>query len=65
MPWLPNAPNPGSDEALDMGCTCAVLDNDYGNLGWWWITEGCLVHDVKEEEPEGRCRRCGEWCDYC
>ena len=23
-------PNPGSDEALEMGCTCVVLDNNHG-----------------------------------
>mgnify|MGYP001581090404 CR=1 FL=1 len=28
-------PNPGSDEALRLGCTCAVLDNNYGR-GFPW-----------------------------
>ena len=23
--------NPGSDEAVDKGCTCAVMDNGHGN----------------------------------
>ncbi len=26
-------PNPGSDEALEKGCTCPVLDNGHGK-GW-------------------------------
>jgi len=26
----PNNPNPGSDEALDQGCVCAILDNNHG-----------------------------------
>ena len=49
--WLPNAPNPGSDKALTMGCKCAVLDNHHGHRGMdnpygWWITVGCPVHNV-------------------
>jgi hypothetical protein len=23
-------PNPGSDEAIEKGCTCPVIDNSYG-----------------------------------
>ncbi len=26
-------PNPGSDEAIKAGCTCPILDNEYGK-GW-------------------------------
>jgi hypothetical protein len=42
-------PNPGSDEAIDRGCICPVLDNGRGNpeLGrtrGWWITSGCPLH---------------------
>ena len=48
-------PNPGSQEALDAGCTCAVLDNNHGKYapypplageteGGWWITGGYPVH---------------------
>lgn len=47
-------PNPGSDEALDQGCTCAVLDNNHGKFApWgkdgWWITAGCPLHAFAEE----------------
>jgi hypothetical protein len=47
-------PNPGSDEAITLGCTCAVLDNGHGNpeLGktrGFWITEGCPIHNQKRE----------------
>lgn len=42
---------PGSDAALDKGCTCAVLENGHGSgrggVGakfGWWITEECPVH---------------------
>lgn len=50
-------PNPGSDEALALGCTCAVLDNHHGKGFPWpsvddpsassvsfWITDGCPLH---------------------
>lgn len=42
-------PNPGSKEALDAGCTCAVLDNCHGKQApvppdCWYITAGCPVH---------------------
>ena len=42
-------PNPGSPKAVEMGCTCAVLDNCHG-AAWFerahgfWITEGCPLH---------------------
>jgi hypothetical protein len=43
-------PNPGSDEAIEQGCTCPVLDNGHGDqtLGdtrGFWITSGCPLHD--------------------
>jgi hypothetical protein len=52
------APSPGSDEALDLGCTCPVLDNAHGKgaQGTWdkpegeklfWITWGCPLHAPK------------------
>jgi len=42
--------NPGSDEALDLGCTCSVIDNGHGygargREGRFWITAGCPLHD--------------------
>ena len=46
------APNPGSDLAIDMGCTCPILDNGHGRGAWWgtkektafWIDESCVIH---------------------
>lgn len=44
-----NAPNPGSDAAIEQGCTCPVLDNAHGK-GWmgspnhFWINGDCPVH---------------------
>lgn len=44
-------PNPGSDEAGEMGCTCPVMDNGHGNqeLGdtrGFWISDDCPIHGV-------------------
>jgi hypothetical protein len=46
-------PNPGSDEALSMGCICPVLDNGHGRMppyppSGWWVTEGCPLHAPTE-----------------
>lgn len=30
MPKKKKVPNPGSNEALELGCTCAVFDNGHG-----------------------------------
>ena len=50
--------HPGSEEALDLGCICAILDNNHGKYApWqpdgWWITEGCPVHapGLREQDP--------------
>jgi hypothetical protein len=42
-------PNPGSDEAIDMGCTCAVLDNAhgrgyFGEPGVFVMSGDCPLH---------------------
>lgn len=49
------APNPGSDEAISLGCKCPVIDNGHGR-GWmggikdddgetiFVYTVGCPVH---------------------
>jgi len=42
-------PNPGSDEAIELGCTCPVLDNGHGDeeLGktrGFWISGNCEIH---------------------
>ncbi len=46
----PSIPNPGSDSAISLGCSCPVLDNCHG-LGYMrqagvFVTNGdCIVHD--------------------
>lgn len=32
-PTVAETPNPGSDEAIEQGCVCPVLDNHHGR-GW-------------------------------
>lgn len=48
---VPVIPNPGSDEALDLGCTCPVLDNShgYGYKGIFVMNGPCPIHGVKNE----------------
>jgi hypothetical protein len=53
---ISKTPNPGSDEALDLGCLCPVMDNNHGQGSDWgynkfWISESCPLH-VKEEKKE-------------
>lgn len=43
-------PNPGSDEAINQGCICPVIDNgrgseELGRIRGFYYTVGCLVHD--------------------
>ena len=50
-------PNPGSGEALDMGCTCPVMDNRRGTRfmgysGVYAINQTCPVHNPKETTDE-------------
>ena len=52
-------PDPGSDKARKLGCTCPVLDNAHGKGAWgttgkgrlYWFNEHCKVHHpIKKEE---------------
>lgn len=56
-------PHPGSEKAIEMGCTCPVLDNEHGR-GFtmsgelcFWMSEGCPIHnkpEVKKDDVTGR-----------
>ena len=53
-----NRPHPGSDEALDQGCSCPVLDNARGaGIGCdgeqfgWWISGDCPMHGEQPSPP--------------
>lgn len=54
-------PNPGSKDAINMGCTCAVLDNGHGagcgqftdsGEPCFWITENCPIHGIESSKGE-------------
>jgi hypothetical protein len=49
-------PNPGSNDALKIGCLCPVLDNAHGKgymcmEGVFVYREGCPVHSANKENP--------------
>jgi len=42
-------PNPGSEEAIDLGCSCPIMDNSYGEgymgmEGVFVYNAGCSLH---------------------
>lgn len=49
---MPSKPNPGSDEAFVIGCTCARIDNAYGRGAYrdangepqFWVASNCPIH---------------------
>lgn len=46
---------PGSDEAIEAGCTCPVLDNAHGEgymgqEGVYVYVEGCPIHPFRGDE---------------
>jgi len=46
--------NPGSSEAIALGCICPVMDNNHGRgqNGQFWYVEGCPYH-----QPTTRIRK--------
>ncbi len=46
-------PNPGSDEAIALGCKCPTLDNAHGkgargDPDLFWINKDCPIHGGKK-----------------
>lgn len=45
-------PNPGTPEAVALGCHCPIYDNRHGvevpGHEGWWIVLGCPVHAPTE-----------------
>lgn len=47
-----HVPSPGSYAAIELGCTCPVLDNNYGHGAYrdgsgeimYWKSDDCPVH---------------------
>lgn len=54
----PKTPNPGSDEAIKLGCTCPVDDNCNGQgfsggkngSKLFWRSSDCPIHCFKHQE---------------
>jgi hypothetical protein len=52
-------PNPGSAEAVDLGCLCARMDNAHGKgiilngERVWWITADCPIHGNPDHDLTG------------
>lgn len=60
-------PNPGSDEAIDLGCSCAVMDNRRGEgvmmLGegpFFWVEGDCPLHGTIASRSTSSDRQSGE-----
>jgi hypothetical protein len=54
-----NKPNPGSQEAIELGCRCPVIDNGHGQgayqeNGVWlfWINGDCPIHGLELTEAK-------------
>lgn len=50
-------PNPGSREAVKLGCTCPIMDNGHGygaegKKGYFWYDGGCPLHAIENNEVE-------------
>ena len=56
-------PNPGTKEAIDAGCICPVLDNNYGKgipiktkdgtiQTGYWMDGACPIHKLPELKAE-------------
>lgn len=57
-------PFPGTDEAINAGCNCPVLDNNHGKgmtlknpetgelSTAYWVNADCVLHGVKDTTPE-------------
>jgi hypothetical protein len=57
--FIGSIPNPGSDEAKDLGCLCPVLDNAHGkgidlDGGLFWINQTCPLHGGATDRSIGR-----------
>lgn len=63
MSWdRETVPNPGSAKARKEGCTCAVIDNHYGQglpgyrddeLPVFWVDDDCPLHGGRTPTTKG------------
>ncbi len=56
-------PNPGSDEAMALGCRCGQLDNSHGRGSGYtdsdgaplfWVDDTCPLHGAVVSRAEGQ-----------
>jgi len=59
-----NLPLPGSDEAINAGCSCAVLDNRHGAGAYevngkavFWVNASCKIHGDGSAREDCRLKR--------
>ena len=45
---MTDKPKPGSAEAVDLGCTCPIIDNHYGK---GFIIDDMLCHYMNDDCP--------------
>lgn len=55
MKKIEKVPNPGSDAAIEKGCTCPRMDNcngrgAYGHSNWFWNNGDCPIHPTKKPD---------------
>lgn len=56
---MTDTPNPGSDEAVKLGCLCPTMDNAKGRGAWgsegedaiFWIVPSCPLHGADDVSP--------------
>ena len=54
-------PNPGSEAAFKMGCTCPRMDNCYGAGAYgndlFWMNGDCPIHAEKVQASSGEMKK--------
>ena len=74
--WSESLPSPGSNDAVEAGCTCPILDNAHGGgfpgkegSVMYWVAQGCRLHGQAHKEndlhPMNVCQSCGESKHMC
>lgn len=65
MTAMPYIPPPGSDDAIEQGCTCPVMDNGrgYGYMGMagvYFMQADCPLHGDFTPDPESESEKSDE-----
>lgn len=59
MEKVDKTPNPGSDEAIKLGCICPVIDNGHGNeelgrIRGFVMNLDCPMHGSRKRGKKGK-----------